>query len=422
MHRLPDSRLMLNTPFSHCRLWIIGGLEIEMKRRGDGRIFRHKGSSYYHCAYFLRGREYRESTGKTDPKEAEKFLKRRLKEIGADQIGKATFVGPEQERIKVGKLLDALDADYQLRGKISPQFKSRLKHIRGYFGRWRAVEVTAEAVDRYILDQQQAGAAPATINRHTQLLAQAFKLAAERKHISSAPQIRHLSEKGNERHGYFSDVQFRVLVQNLPDYLKDFVRFAYLTGWRKGEVASLRWEDVEGELIRLRGENAKNGETRSVSLCGELAELVARRKGQRTVKHGTEVRMAAHVFHQKSEPVGDFRKAWATACVASGLGQFICARCQQPAGGHRCNRCGGEVSYVGHIFHDLRRTAVRNMVRAGVPERVAMSISGHKTRAIFDRYNIVNEADQKEAMQRVQNHLSGGAQERKWPLAANRQT
>ena len=89
-----------------------------MKRRGDGRIFKNKGSSYYHCAYFLRGKEYRESTGETDPQKAEKFLRRRFKEVGADQIGKATFIGPQRERIKVGKLLDALEADYQLRGKV----------------------------------------------------------------------------------------------------------------------------------------------------------------------------------------------------------------------------------------------------------------------------------------------------------------
>jgi integrase len=387
-----------------------------MKRRGDGRIFRHKSSSYYHCAYFLRGKEYRESTGETDPRRAEKFLRRRVKEVGADQIGKAMFVGPQQERIKVGELLDALEADYRLRGKVSPQFKTRLKHIRGHFGGWRAVEVTAEAVDRYILDQQGAAAAPATINRHTQLLAQAFKLAIERRHISLAPQIRHLSEKGNERHGYFSETDHRVLLHKLPDYLRDFVQFAYLTGWRKGEVASLRWEDVEGDVIRLRGENAKNGQTRTVTLCGELAELIARRQAQRVVNDEASARLAAYVFHQKGEPVGDFRKAWATASVASGLGQFICTRCKQSASGHRCDFCESEVRYVGRIFHDLRRTAVRNMVRAGVPERVAMSISGHKTRAIFDRYNIVNEADQREAMQRVQNHLSNGAQGQKWSL------
>jgi integrase len=272
------------------------------------------------------------------------------------------------------------------------------------------MDVTAEAVDRYIVEQQKAGTAHAMINRGTQLLAQAFKLAIERRHLSTAPQIRHLSEKGNARQGFFTDAEIRALIPNLPGYLKDFVQFAYLTGWRKGEVASLRWEDVEGDVIRLRAENAKNGEPRSVMLCGQLADVIGRRKEQRQVKTDSGARLAAHIFHQRGAPVGDFRKAWATACVASDLGQFICVSCKQAVSGHRCTTCKGEVRYVGRIFHDLRRTAVRNMVRAGVPERVAMTISGHKTRSIFDRYNIVNEADLRDAMQRVQNHLKNDGQ------------
>lgn len=163
--------------------------------RGEGRVFSRSNSSFLWCAYYLRGKEYRESTGETDPQKAEKFLKRRLKEVGADQIGKATFVGPQQERIKVSQLLDALEDDYKLRKKDSPQFRAHLKHIRNYFGAWRALEVSAEAVDRYIAERQDAGSASATINRSTQLLAQAFKLAIDRKHLSTAPQIRHLSER-----------------------------------------------------------------------------------------------------------------------------------------------------------------------------------------------------------------------------------
>src|ERR1035441_10463766 len=91
--------------------------KLRIKTRGDGRVFARKGSANLWCAYFLRGKEYRESTGTGDPDAAEKFLKRRLKEVGADQIGKATFVGPQQERTKVSKLLDALEEDYKLRSK-----------------------------------------------------------------------------------------------------------------------------------------------------------------------------------------------------------------------------------------------------------------------------------------------------------------
>jgi integrase len=380
------------------------------KARGDGRIFSRKGSAYLWCAYYLRGKEFRESTGETDLNKAEKFLKHRLKEIGADQIGAKSFIGPKQERMKISELLDAIEADYELRGKDSAQFRAHLNHIRAYFGAWRALEVTAEAVDKYIAERQEDGAAPATINRGTQLLNQAFKLAIERKHLSAAPKIRHLSEKGNARQGFFNDADFQALASKLPGYLQDFVRFGYLTGWRKGEIASLRWEDVDGDVIRLRSENAKNGEARSVTLGGELGDLIERRKADRLVKTEGGARLAAFVFHLKGEPIGDFRKAWATACVAAGLGRFVCDRCEKAVNGHKCDECNHETRYVGRIFHDFRRTAVRNMVRAGVPERVAMTISGHKTRSIFDRYNIVNEADLREAMERTQTYLREGGQ------------
>ena len=319
--------------------------------------------------------------------------------------------------MKVGKLLDALEDDYRLRAKNSPQFRSHLTHIRNYFGAWRALEVTAEAVDRFITGRQEAGSAAASINRSTQFLAQAFKLAVDRKHLTTAPQIRHLSEKGNSRQGFFSDAEFRSLVKNLPAYLQDFVRFGYLTGWRKGEIASLRWEDVDDDIIRLRGENAKNGEGRSVTLGGELGELIERRKAGRQVETETGgVLLTAFVFHHKGEPVGDFRKAWATACVAAGLGRFACDLCKRTIDGHWCEECAAASTYSGRIFHDFRRTAVRNMVRAGVPERVAMTISGHKTRSIFDRYNIVNEADLRDAMQRTQDYLKDTAEQPKRPV------
>jgi integrase len=393
------------------------------KTRGNGRIFSRKGSAFLWCAYYLRGKEYRESTQETDPNKAEKYLKRRLKEVGADQIGAKPFVGPQQERLKISCgitaedqrkpdcdcLCCALDRDYRLRDKASPENLSNLKRVRLDFALLRATGLTTERVDRYIEQRQAEGAAPASINRATQLLGQGFKLAIKHRRLTSAPYIRHLSEAGNVRQGFFSQAEFRAVVDNLPDHLKDFARFAYFTGMRKGEIASLRWEDVEGDVIRLRAENAKNGKARSVAVEGELAELMERRRAARQVKRdNSPVMLSAQLFHRNGEPVGDFRKAWATASCMAGLGKLVCPKCNGAVDAdYKCTQCSSEwtrdeLKYVGRIFHDFRRTAVRDMVRAGVPETVAMSISGHKTRSMFDRYNIANERDQREAMRATQ--------------------
>jgi integrase len=393
--------------------------------RGNGRIFTRKNSAVLWCAYYLRGKEYRESTGHSDPKKAEKFLKARLREVGADQLGVRPFVGPAAERVKISCDLDAgqelrakcdclccaLERDLKFRGKESQQNTSNLNRVRRDFGGLRAIALTADDVDKYIEQRLAEGSAPASINRTTQLLGQAFHFAIQRKRLTSAPAIRHLSEAGNVRQGFFSESEFRAVVDNLPDYMKDFVRFAYFTGMRRGEITSLRWEDVDGDVIRLRAENAKNGEARAVPLEGELAELIERCREARHVKR--EVRplmLADRIFHRDGEPVGDFRKAWATACCMAGAGRLVCPTCEGPVDPERkCAQCSRtwareELKYVGRIFHDFRRTAVRDMVRAGVPETVAMTISGHKTRSMLDRYNVTNDRDQREALRATQEY------------------
>jgi integrase len=150
-------------------------------------------------------------------------------------------------------------------------------------------------------------------------------------------------------------------------------------------MRSLEWRDVDlgGKIIRLRPEHSKNKEARPLPLTDELLELIERAKDNRRLD-------CSFVFYNKGKGVGDFRKAWHKARKETKLGEVL--------------------------VHDLRRTAVRNLVRAGVPERVAMSLSGHKTRSVFDRYNIVSEADLAQATERLQAHLESQPQGNVKPL------
>jgi integrase len=149
---------------------------------------------------------------------------------------------------------------------------------------------------------------------------------------------------------------------------------------RPGEIRSLTWDgyDRETGTLRLHAKDAKTGRGRVIGLEREPRAIIERRLSVRRL--GCNL-----IFHRAGRPVGDFRKLWRAACVKAGLGRFE----EMPNGKER---------YVGKIPYDLRRTAVRNMVRAGVPERVAMDISGHRTRAVFDRYNITSEQDIREAL------------------------
>lgn len=390
--------------------------------RGEGRIFERKSSSVLWCAYYVRGKEIRESTGTNDPEKAAKYLKRRLREVENDRDGTTAFIGPRAERVRVSCgvtdedkrkadcdcLCCALERDYRLRGKDSMQNLSNFRRIRKDFALQRAIRLSSQNIDRYIEDLQGEGYAPASINRLTQLLGQAFNLATRQRVLTSCPYIRRLSEAGNVRQGFFSEVEFRSVASSLPKPLNDFALFGYLTGWRKHEIASLTWEDIDGEVIRLRAENAKIREARSLAIEGELAELMQRRRAARQIKRGGSVVLCPLVFHRDGDPVKDFRKAWYSACAMAGLGKLVCRKCGEDTdANHKCLNCGAEwrrdeLKYVGRIFHDFRRTAVRDMVRAGVRESAAMSISGHKTRSMFDRYNIHDERDQREALRATQ--------------------
>jgi len=381
------------------------------RKHGSGNVYL-RGSVYW-IRYWRRGRQFRESSGSSDPAAAQKKLDKRMKEIWAERQGLQAFV-PKAEKVYVDELLDELEKDYELSGgRGLPQFQSHLKSIREAFGDMRAVDVTSKIIDDFIDDRlagdRRAGIppkAPTTINRETQLLGQAFTLGIERRQIVTAPHIRHLPER-NVRQGFLEKADFEVVVAHLPEYLQDFARFAYLCAWRKGQIASLTWADVDRNagIIVACAEHVKNGRAHKIVLEAELAEIIERRWKGREYQTAAGPALSQYVFHLDGRPVGDFRKAWASACKAAGLVKPKLDENGKPLTA-TVNGQEEAVMLPSRLFHDLRRSGVRNMVRAGVREGVAMAISGHRTRAVFDRYNITSDEDLRQALKQTAEHVN----------------
>jgi integrase len=351
-------------------------IERESRGRGKGSLVRYEGVANWTACFYANGREHRESTGTSDLKQARAWLRAKLDDVGASRRGHTTFTPASAQRVTVGELLDAWLDDVRLRGlKSGKSYEYHSRAGRETFGTWRAADVTAESVDAYVTKLRADGLAAATCNRRVQCLASAFKLGVARKRLTSAPTFRKLSEAGNARQGFFEQPEVDRLIPVLPEHLQDATLFAYLTSWRKEEVFGLRWEwvDLAGRTITLP--TTKNGKRRSLRLGGDVLEILKRAEGARLAERNGEPVVSDYVFHRQGKRVIDFKRVWRSAVKAAGLP-------------HK-------------MFHDLRRSGVRNMIRKGVPETVAMSISGHRTRSTFDRYSITSGADQVAAMEAV---------------------
>ena len=163
-----------------------------------------------------------------------------------------------------------------------------------------------------------------------------------------------------------------------PHELRDLARFGYLTGWRVGEIATLAWVDVDrgGRRITLRPEHSKNGQARVIPFVSTLSEIIERRWAAREYKARSGAGISPWVFHRDGQPIRDFRGSGRKACAAARMS--------------------------GLLFHDLRRSAVRNLVAAGVDQAVAIRITGHKTASVFQRYRIVADDDIRVALERAE--------------------
>jgi integrase len=341
------------------------------RQRGEGRIWRRGRIWWIQC--FAHGRQVRESSGSDRRPVAERLLRQRLGEAAAGIASP-----PRAMRLTYEEMRDALLADYRMNkrkwvedGKGSNPYMT--VHLDRFFCGYRAVNITTDGIREFIRKRQEEGAANGTINRALALLRRMFHLAVQDGKLCHIPHFPMLKE-APPRKGFLEYGDFQELRQELPEHLRPVATTGYYTGMRLGEILGLRWDNLDfmnGEL-RLDAGTTKNDEPRTVPLTGELLEMLKIER-QRNPH-------AEFVFTQNGRRVGSFYKAWKSACKRASL--------------------------AGLLFHDLRRTGLRNLVRAGVPERVAMAISGHKTRAVFERYNIVSGRDLKDAAQKLETYLA----------------
>jgi integrase len=331
-------------------------------------------------------------------KEAVKYRQARLVAVTNHRTGVQPFQGPRAERILFTELLDQYECHADIHDlKSLPQIRSRCKRLRIYFAGYRTLAVTRDVLLRYAQARQAEGAANATINRETEVIARAFALAVVAGKLAFAPKVPSLRED-NARQGFFARGDFEAVMKHIADDdVRDFIEFFFWTGMRNSEIRSLGWGALDKETwtLRLHASDAKTGHGRVLVLVDELRAIIERRWQARTIKaeDGTET-ICPLIFHRAGRPMGEFKKLWATACKAAGFAPVT------------EERAGKKIVRPAKRVYDLRRTAARNMRQAGVHEKTIMSITGHRTRSMFDRYNIVDENDLRDAVAKTSAYVA----------------
>jgi len=340
----------------------------------------YKRGAVFWIKYYRDGKPYRESTKSDKETVAKQKLKLREGEIAAGKIPGIIF-----DKVKFNSLVEDFLQDYRITEKKSLARAERsVNHLKESFEGMKVVNITSPAINSYIEKRIEEGAENGTINRELAALKRMLNLGAQQTppKVNRVPHITMLKEN-NVRQGFFEADEFQRLRNNLPDYLKSFVTFGYKTGWRYSEITGLKWAqvDLKEHKAWLEAGTTKNDEARTVYLDGELQTIFNDLWESRKTAMKETQKISPHVFlnETRQDRIRDIRGSWKAACTKAKIGE--------------------------RLFHDFRRTAIRNMVRAGVPETVAMRVSGHKTRSVFERYNIVSDTDLILAAQKQETYL-----------------
>ena len=305
-----------------------------------------------------RARSQHAATGSTKPS---KFRNELLGKLLRGDLSRAS------EKVTCDELLDDVLRHVNENGKPSTAKIWKLvidANLRPFFGHLRPQQVTTDRMRDYRDRRKAEGRSEATCNRELSILRTAFNLGRKctPAKVERMPYFPMVSEANNARQGFLTDEQYAKLRDALPDYLKPLFVTAYFTGVRLGELLAWQWDQVDWAqgFVTLHAKETKSGHARVVPiLIGDMNDWL-----KWAHKRSNE---CSQVFNRIGEPIKDFRWAWREACKAAEVPDLK--------------------------FHDLRRTAVRNMRRAGVSQVVRMRITGHRTDSMERRYNIVDLED-----------------------------
>lgn len=356
------------------------------RERGTGGLIKIKGCRYWYAQiYDKNGKQRRVSTRTQVKQKAQSFIRKLLvdKDLGNPFVG-------DLNKIRYGNLRAVLLQNYTERGNKSlltdangEEFINGLKPLDTFFEYKSSADsgvpvtkITTDTAREFAQRRLKEGVTNDAVNNSLALLRRMLRLAHEDGKLAVVPKIR-LLKHNPARKGFLPREKFEELLDHIPANLKPLIVFLYYCGVRLGEALQVDWSQVDLKMpvIRIEDEQTKTGEARAVPLPDVLVTMLKKIEPKQ-----------GRVFDNTN-----LRKSWAKACAAAKLGTLTPV---DKAGNQR---------YTGLIIHDLRRSAIKNLMKMGVNERVAMTISGHKTRSVFDRYHIVDESDVLEAMKRVEN-------------------
>ena len=329
-----------------------------MPAASSGTLYLQRGSRNWFMKFYVDGRVQRETTGTPDRLQAEAFLARRVEEA------KRGLFRPVPERITFAEMNELLLRSYAFKqNRTNPT--RHVKNLAASFEGLRGEDITEERITAYSrkrLDHDHV--APATLHRELSVLRRMLRLASPR--LPRVPVI-DMPRVHNARQGFFEEADLQAILPHVASHARNLIEFLYLTGWRVGEALRLQWSDVDWkrQSVWLRDSKSREPRVFPFKYHPRLEHVLRRQRQFVTEWERAEARLCPAVFPWRGRPMQKLRRSWKTACRAAGL--------------------------PDRLVHDFRRTAVRNLIRAGVQQAIAMKITGHKTGSIFRRYLIVDE-------------------------------